>query len=86
MIELLSVVSWVLTGFLASGFFFATVQRGFEFLRKRDFQVDQIKAAFLILFGPISLFALVLVLLATSTFNGWLNPFGNKAKREAGIV
>ena len=76
------IVFWFLCGFVASGFIFAYFQREFTFIRKDKFEIDQNNAIVCLLFGAIAL----LISYTGYRSHGWLNPWGKKAKIEAGIL
>ena len=76
------VLIWLLCGFIASGFTFAYFQRKYAIVRQSQFVSDQMFSLVCYVFGPVALFV---DYFGYSSY-GWLNPWGKKAKIEAGVV
>jgi len=73
---------WLACGAIAVGYCFAFFQRHFPRLRRRDFFRDRSGASSNLISGPLSLIS---VFLLGWTKYGWLWPWSEKAKREAGL-
>lgn len=79
----LFVLLWFSFGILAAGYTFAYFQRKYQDKRKRDFFLDKKLVTTDLLMGPVSL----LSFLSVRRYGyGWLNPWGKKAKKEAGLI
>lgn len=83
MIYFFAVFVWLVCGFVASGLFFAFFQRKFPALRADQFELDKRESVIVILFGISSL---IYYIPKSNRKHGWLNPFGKKAKIEAGLI
>lgn len=76
-------VGWIGAGLVASGFGFAFFQRSYPTLRKEHFHIDRRQQVTLgVVCGPMAL----LVNVAGLSCHGWLWPWSEKAKREAGLA
>lgn len=81
---ILFLVVWFGCGLIAAGFSFAHFQRSYQTLRKRDFYHDQKNSVADI---PLGIGALVGLMFSPQyRSKGWLNPWGKKAKQEAGLI
>ena len=75
---------WFGSGFIAAGYSFAYFQRTYGSLRKRYFNFDQKNSVADIPLGIGAFIALIFTPRYRS--KGWLNPWGKKAKQEAGLI
>jgi len=73
---------WLACGAIAAGYYFAHFQRHFPELRRRHFFRERSGAVLDLISGPVSL---ITVLSIGWTKYGWLWPWSEKAKREAGL-
>ena len=75
---------WLACGFIAAGYYFAYFQRKYPDIREFVFNQDQRSAWVTVFCGVGS----ILDLITRSRFrsHGWLNPWGKKAKQEAGLI
>lgn len=80
----LFLVVWFGSGFIAAGCTFAYFQRKYSMLRKSNFNSDQLHCIVGVLFGVGALVGTMLSPRYRS--KGWLNPWGKKAKQEAGLI
>lgn len=77
---------WLATGILSIGFDFAYFQRKYPSLRKQQFAWDQQSCLIAILGGPFGI--LIVFFLPGNNpakFYGWLWPWSEKARIEAGF-
>ncbi len=80
---ILGLIAWFGCGFIAAGYHLASYVRGVPMLAKYGFKGYQ--QYFLCVTIPCGLASLFVNAIFYSGY-GWLNPWGKKAKQEAGIV
>lgn len=80
---------WAVCGVIAAGLSFAVSQRHFWENRRAWFVRDQKMATTMMMGGPCSLVAMLLILAQRPDLglvrHGWLWPWGARARREAGL-
>ena len=77
------VLLWFACGFVAAGYTFAYFQRKYPVNRREHFEHDKKIATSDLLLGPVSFFEFFRV---RHYGYGWLNPWGKKARKEAGLI